>query len=350
MIDNTLRVEDGLDKGRRSVVKELIGVQYLRGIAAMLVVLHHSGATQLGPFGVNIFFVISGFVMWATTAAIDVSPLVFWRRRLVRIVPLYWLFLSLLVAVAVSAPQYLNTTEITPENVIKSFLFIPHFHAVQKIIAPILIPGWSLNYEMFFYFIFGIALIIKSDTRRAIMIVIFLWSLVLLGLSLNPSGAVAVTYTNPELLIFLDGVILAMIYRAHNTGSVSLGVILICIGVLTRAIVVTSDVGLFVGLSPALIVAGTLALEPVLRRAPSALLHTAGNASYSIYLSHLFFLRLSELGWRHFVGGGSSGVLEAAYVTFSLIFAIGGGIAVHYFIERPMLLLFHQSKIAVKSA
>jgi exopolysaccharide production protein ExoZ len=350
MMDNTLRVEDGLDKGRRSVVKELIGVQYLRGIAAMLVVLHHSGATQLGPFGVNIFFVISGFVMWATTAAIDVSPLVFWRRRLVRIVPLYWLFLSLLVAVAVSAPQYLNTTEITPENVIKSFLFIPHFHVVQKFIAPILIPGWSLNYEMFFYFIFGIALVIKSETRRAIAIVIFLWSLVLLGLSFHPAGAVAATYTNPGLLLFLDGVILAMIYRARNIGSVTLGAILVGIGVLTRAIGVTDDFGLFAGLSPVLIVAGTLALEPALRRAPSVLLHTAGNASYSIYLSHLFFLRLSELGWRHFVGGGSSRVLDATYVTFSLIFAIGGGIAIHYFIERPMLLLFHQNKIAARSA
>jgi exopolysaccharide production protein ExoZ len=341
---------NGLDRGRRSVVKELIGVQYLRGIAAMLVVLHHSGATQLGPFGVNIFFVISGFVMWFTTAAIDVSPVVFWRRRLVRIVPLYWLCLSLLVAIAVSAPQYLNTTEITLESVIKSFLFIPHFHAVQKIIAPILIPGWSLNYEMFFYLVFGIALIIKSDTRRAIMIVILLWGLVLLGLLLNPAAAVATTYTNPDLLLFLDGVILAIIYRSHNIGSVMLGVILICIGILTRFTRVTDDFGLFAGLSPALIVAGTLAFEPVLRRAPSVLLHMAGNASYSIYLSHLFFLRLSELGWRHFVGGNSSGILEATYVTFSLIFAIGGGIAVHYFIERPMLLLFHQSKIAAKSA
>jgi exopolysaccharide production protein ExoZ len=203
---------------------------------------------------------------------------------------------------------------------------------------------------MFFYFIFGIALFIKSDTRRAIMIVIVLWSLVFLGLSLNPAGAVASTYTNPDLLIFLDGVILAMIYRAHYTGSVLLGVILICIGVLTRSFGVTGDVGLFAGLSPALIVAGTLALEPALRRVPSVLLHTAGNASYSIYLSHLFFLKLSELSWRHFVGGGPSGVLEATYVIFSLIFAIGGGIAVHYFLERPMLLLFHRSKIATKSA
>jgi exopolysaccharide production protein ExoZ len=96
--------------------------------------------------------------------------MMFLRRRPVRIVPLYRLFLSLLVAVGLSASsQYMKTTELTLETVARSFLFVPHFHAVQKLIAPILIPGWSLNYEMFFYFIFGLALLIKSDARRAII-------------------------------------------------------------------------------------------------------------------------------------------------------------------------------------
>src|SRR5258708_14745058 len=125
---------------------EIIGIQYLRGVAAVLVVLHHLyfGDTQLGPFGVKIFFVISGFVMWHTTVAANISTMVFWRRRIVRIVPLYWIALSILLAVALSASQYLKSTAITPENFRKSFRFIPQFHAVQKIIAPILIPGWSL--------------------------------------------------------------------------------------------------------------------------------------------------------------------------------------------------------------
>ena len=335
------------------MIKELIGVQYLRGIAAMLVVLHHLyfSNTQLGPFGVKIFFVISGFVMWHTTAAANTSTTVFWRRRIVRIVPLYWMFLSILVAIALSAPQYLKSTIITPENVIKSFFFVPHYHVVQKFIAPILVPGWSLNYEMFFYFIFGIALLIKSNARRAIMIGILLWGLVLLGLSLNPEGAVAATYTSPEILLFFDGIILAVIYRAYGIDNAVLGLALICTGVLFIGAPGGLDLFVnFVGLSPALIVAGTLALEPAIRRVPSTVLHTIGNASYSVYLSHLFFLRLSELSWRHFGGGGSSEVLEATYVAFSFIFAVGGGGAVHYFVERPMLLLLPQSKIAAKSA
>lgn len=317
----------------------------------MLVVLHHAGATNLGPFGVQIFFVISGFVMWLTTAGSDISPMSFWRRRIVRIVPLYWFFLSLLVVIALLSPQYLKSTVISLENVIKSFLFIPHFHAVQKIVAPILIPGWSLNYEMFFYFIFGIAFLIKSDFRRAIVIGIFLWSLVLLGLWLKPETPVAATYTNPDLLLFLEGILLAIIYRAYNVDNVVVGLILIVIGVVSRAVGVTSDFGLFeslMGLPATLIVAGVLALEPTLRRAPSVLLHTTGNASYSIYLSHLFFLRLSELSWLHLAVGGSGRVLGLTYVAFSFIFALGGGIAVHYLIERPILHFFSSKKSVLK--
>jgi exopolysaccharide production protein ExoZ len=337
------------------VFKEIIGIQYLRGIAAILVVLHHLyfDNTQLGPFGVQVFFVISGFVMWLTTAGVNISPALFWRRRLVRIVPLYWLFLSLLVAVELSASQYLKTTQLTLATVVKSFLFVPHFHAVQKLIAPILIPGWSLNYEMFFYFIFGFALLIKSDARRVIIIGVVIWSLVLTGLWLQPEGAVAATYTNPDLLLFLDGIVLAIIYRTYNIDGVIFGVTLICIGVLTQSIGVPGSLGLFgnfMGLSPALIVGGTLALEPALRHKPSAVLYTIGNASYSIYLSHLFFLRLSELGWRHFVAFGSGELLEVTYVAAAFILAIAGGVAVHFFVERPMLLLFKRSKPATEEA
>src|SRR6185295_16016614 len=139
----------------RLMTKEVIAVQYLRGIAAAIVVLHHLFSTKgleylflpsLGGFGVDIFFIISGFIMWHTTAESDISALEFWRRRIVRVVPLYWFFLSVMVIAALLAPRVFNSTVITPENVVKSYLFIPHYHVVQNnLIAPILIPGWSLN-------------------------------------------------------------------------------------------------------------------------------------------------------------------------------------------------------------
>jgi exopolysaccharide production protein ExoZ len=335
------------------MLREVVGIQYLRGIAAMLVVVHHLSFSnsQLGPFGVQIFFVISGFVMWLTTAALNISTISFWQRRLVRIVPLYWFFLSILVLIGLSAPHYLNTTQITWENAVKSFLFIPHFHPVQKLIAPILIPGWSLNYEMFFYFIFGIALLIGSEACRAIVIGVLFCGLVLVGWLCRPESAIGTTYTNPGLLLFVDGVVLAMVYQTKGINNAVLGGALICVGALARFIGLPSSLSSFetiIGLSPALIVAGMLSLEPTFRLRPSLVLCTVGNASYSIYLSHLFFLRLSEIGW-HYVNFGSNEVLRVTYVVFAFIFAIAGGIAVHYVIERPMLLLFHQKKIATNS-
>ena len=79
------------------MTKELIAIQYLRGAAALMVVINHLLSSPrveylllptLGQFGVKIFFVISGFIMWRTTAASDVSPPEFWRRRIIRVVPL----------------------------------------------------------------------------------------------------------------------------------------------------------------------------------------------------------------------------------------------------------------------
>jgi hypothetical protein len=79
------------------------------------------------------------------------------------------------------------------------------------------------------------------------------------------------TYTNSDLLLFLDGIVLASIYRAYNIEGAMFGVTLICIGVLSRSIGVPGNFGLFenfIGLSPALTVGGILALEPAIRRKP----------------------------------------------------------------------------------
>jgi exopolysaccharide production protein ExoZ len=344
--------EQGFPRDQLSA-KELLGVQYLRGVAVVLVVIHHLYTDeirylfipQLGDFGVDIFFVISGFIMWHTTAQTRISVIEFWRHRIVRIVPLYWIFLSIVVAVALLAPQDLKSTVITPENAVKSFFFIPHFHVVQKIIAPILIPGWSLNYEMYFYFLFGVALLVPSRPLRATLLTVLLLGLVMLGFVVQPKGPIAVTYTNPELLKFLDGIILAILYRSNRLNGTILGSALLLIGILSHSISVSGNYNLFenfVGLSSTAVVAGVLALEPVLRRSPSILLHTVGNASYSIYLSHLFFVRLLELGWQHFLSLGWSELLDGTYVVLVFAFAMTGGIMVYYGIERPTLSLLRR--------
>jgi exopolysaccharide production protein ExoZ len=331
---------------RQHALKELVGVQYLRAFSVALVIFHHLTSEtkfislQLGGFGVEIFFVISGFIMWHTTVETNISVIDFWRHRIVRIVPLYWICLSILVAIAMLTPGTLNSSILTPENTFKSFLFVPHFHVVQKIIAPILIPGWSLDYEMYFYFLFGIALLVRSTFLRAALIAVVLLSLVTAGIVIQPKDAVAIVYTHPDLLKFLGGIILAILYRANLLNGIIPGIMLVLIGTSTHFIFVWINYGLFrdlVGFSSIIVVAGALALEPALRRSPNAFLHTIGNASYSIYLSHLYFIRLLELVWRHLLPVGSSDLLYAAYAGSAFAFAAVGGVLVYFGVERPML-------------
>src|SRR5262245_48880975 len=96
----------------------VITIQYLRAIAASLVVFHHTMAPPalnihyrraFGEFGLDLFFVISGYIMWRTTVNGRRGPLEFWAARVVRIVPLYWIFTSLFLVVALILPQSFST-------------------------------------------------------------------------------------------------------------------------------------------------------------------------------------------------------------------------------------------------
>lgn len=112
-----------------------VGVHYLRGLAALMVVYFHLFGYQIstplsmfagGEFGVDMFFVISGFVMWITTERGNVTPQEFVTRRIVRVVPLYWLFTLLLVAITVLFPGLAPRTAVSFELVAKSLAFVPH--------------------------------------------------------------------------------------------------------------------------------------------------------------------------------------------------------------------------------
>src|SRR5262249_32723933 len=142
------------------------------------------------------------------------------------------------------------------------------------------------------------------------------------------------------------------LYRFSSLRAAMLGSILIFADAVARAIGDFGVLEMIQSLLPVLIVAATLMIEDKLRRFPSAMMRSIGNASYSIYLSHLFFLRICEMEWRHFDLFASSEVLRLVYGVLTLIFVILGGIAVHHLIERPMLLLFQQGHIpeAAKSA
>jgi exopolysaccharide production protein ExoZ len=146
----------------------LLGIQYLRGIAALMVVFHHAinyitayTWTGMGATGGDIFFVISGFIM-AYTCSREPRPgesrglasADFLLKRFVRVVPLYWL------AMMVSWRAELLHGALSLDMA-KDFLFIPRFFAPNvPRIWPKLIPGWTINCEMFFYLVFGLSILI----------------------------------------------------------------------------------------------------------------------------------------------------------------------------------------------
>ncbi|OCX32515.1 hypothetical protein QU42_02965 [Bradyrhizobium sp. UASWS1016] len=260
------------------VQPQLSSIQYLRGIAAMMVVFFHAngmtaeyfGSTwsPLGAAGVDIFFVISGFIMWVTTGARR-TPASFIQHRIVRVVPLYW---CVTLALFSSWVIFRNSTPLPPlENLLKSLLFIPHISARTGQIEPLLIAGWTLNFEMFFYAIFALSLLL-SGRYRAILVFSVLTSLVMIGQVFSSSNPVMITYTSPLLLEFALGCLLGLIYQYQLLPRPSLGVTLCILGVVLLCVAGTDSAAdlsfrrlLYWGAPSVLIVAGFVSLEPTAR-------------------------------------------------------------------------------------
>jgi exopolysaccharide production protein ExoZ len=188
---------------------EVRSIQYLRGLAAFGVVAFHASERagyqfDVGTAGVDVFFVISGFVMWMVTSSKTLSPAEFLARRVQRIVPLYWAVTLAVAAVALLIPGSFPAMRPTVGHVVQSLLFIPH-RGETSMIAPLIVPGWTLNYEMFFYLLFAAGLFAPARVRP--------WALTATLVSLvairplsdvrNPLWA---TYTDPLLLEFGAGV------------------------------------------------------------------------------------------------------------------------------------------------
>jgi exopolysaccharide production protein ExoZ len=196
----------------------IYNLQYLRALAALLVVFYHGEAIwnqfaahkmalfDAGAGGVDVFFVISGLIMWVTTCDGRHSAGAFIRNRLIRIVPLYWLMTALKLALALALP-FLTDLQLDPVHITASFAFVAWPEPGTGIYAPLLQPGWTLNLEMFFYAAFAAALLLPVRLRP-LAICGFLALCTVAGLNAieNSSGAF---YGSPIVLEFAAGIVLA---------------------------------------------------------------------------------------------------------------------------------------------
>jgi exopolysaccharide production protein ExoZ len=335
---------------------KLYSVQYLRGLAALLVVIAHASAhplgapewwqVRLGQFGVYLFFVISGFIMVAISGE-TFSPLTFLKRRAIRIVPLYWLFTTLAAVLALALPSLFKSTVFTPEHYMQSLLFVPHEAPGRGGTSPLLSLGWTLNYEVFFYLAFA-ALAMLAATGRVVVLTIGFVALYVLGAVLQPADPVLQFYMNAAVLAFATG---AWIGLMHMKGIIRRlpqwtvpAVALAGLAAFVVAFVLDTTAGeteaSFIGLvtlAAALVLLG-LQTERSLPR--NGKLELLGDASYATYLVHMFVIgALVALGTRLLPAGGAS---YAAIVAAAIVVSLIAGVIVHRYIELPMLAWFRR--------
>jgi exopolysaccharide production protein ExoZ len=338
-------------------MKQIISIQYLRAIAALAVVYHHAFENHLGSdlrpyafgiWGVDIFFVISGFIMWVTTANSSTTATLFWRKRAIRIYPIYWVALSIWIICRFIAPDRLANVDVTAKTTILSYLLIPHYHlAFPKHIWPILVPGWTLQYELFFYLIFGLALSVVSRPLRAACILACLCLLTLMGYIVEPANALLTTYTDPLLLEFGGGVILGIIYLRGGRLPPWLALATIFIALLGLVIdeylFSESRRFLVLGIPAAVIVLGAVSLEPALAKRPNAPMVLLGDASYALYLFHPIAMGLVAAIWARL----SDNSHPASFACVAIGASILSSILVHIYIERPLTRWLSEAGVKV---
>lgn len=326
----------------------LLSIQYLRAVAALLIVYQHAREfipehfDHLkyfnGQSGVDIFFVISGFIM-AVTAA-QISPKDFLLRRFIRIMPLYWLATLLAVALFFVARPLAGNIDVTVPTLIMSLLLIPHENATHPgMIVPILTQGWTLTYEMFFYATFASLLFLDLRKRILVIGLIYLCLSLLRLLFLDTRIPVFYALTNPVLLEFVGGMMIAYLYLQKRLFPFTVNAVLLILGTGVLVVENFSEYPRLIvrGITAFMIVLGLVSLEKQRGLMNIGFMRLIGDSSYSIYLSHLFMLQLFSFAWS--AGGlAQSGHIAAlSYVACSLAFCACTGLAVYKEIERPLL-------------
>lgn len=280
-----------------------VSVQILRAAAALSVYFFHyfgslnddfglfgRNVFELGKYGVDIFFAISGFII-CYAAGSETSPIKFFIKRLCRILPLYYGLTLALFMVALVAPGMLNSTEANPVNLLKSLLFVPYVKE-NGLVQPLLFLGWTLNYEMFFYAVFALSLAAgrKAPLVASGMIVL----LVIAGYVFKPEGTVAAFYTSGIMLSFVWGCLVYLVWQHRPEWIVSLKKFW---PVFAALLIVQNftDTGLprafTYGVPAAFLLASVLTIQPgdgIFSRFFQAM----GDASYSLYLVHPYFLQV----------------------------------------------------------
>jgi exopolysaccharide production protein ExoZ len=328
--------------------EKIRSLQILRFVAAAMVVAAHAiyfvGLPQLQPAhnveigaaGVDIFFVLSGFVIYRSAFALRrMTAGEFIAKRFLRVAPLYYLtnlvWLLLL--------WRLFHWPVDRSEIAASFTFWP---AWQYLAAPVDPVGWSLCFEMLFYV--AVALVLFS--RRALPLLLAAFLIAWLGRAAVGWPGLRIL-GNPIALEFLLGVLIAASWNPTRVRPSWIGYTLFllgAVGIYAFCLPAGTENARYVldgtmslervwawGIPAALLVGGALAIEPHLKGAWLKIGIYLGDASYAIYLVH--WPLLAVLNWqlhqRHVAQSNT-------IVCVLFLLGLSAGIAVHQFVERPV--------------
>jgi exopolysaccharide production protein ExoZ len=334
-------------------------IEVARGIAALLIVLYHATAIVQTPayhgtvpwggffsrcgFGVDFFFVLSGFIIFhihrRDIGKPEQAP-AYVAKRLVRIYPPYWAALAFVVPIYFLRPGFGSGTETEPLRLFTSLLLLPHPE------APILPVAWSLRHEMLFYAVFGLLV-----WRRPIGIAAFVaWQAFVLVLALTGEHRHYLLQWLGDLrnFDFVLGIACALwvartppgpgnrtaaLIAGGAGGALILGVVL---GEFRHLVSLPYNLILLsFGIASAGILYGLAHLDLTATRRPPAFARLIGEASYSIYLIHYALLSAFAKAGRAL--GLNQAVSAETLFLILAVAATAGGIAFHRGLERPLL-------------
>jgi exopolysaccharide production protein ExoZ len=331
----------------------IYNLHLLRIVAALAVVYYHiTGAAGLnlrlcfGKCGVDVFFVISGFIIAYIGSK---SPDSFLLRRLMRIVPFYWSATLFIFCVALLMPQLLRQTQPDLPHLLFSLLFIPHETSYSGMF-PTLLLGWTLNYEMYFYVLFAIALLVSR--RAAPLVCSLLLAIVTVVISGSATESATLRfYSRPIVFEFVFGI--AVFYgvdlvgrRAnHLHNAVWLKWILYVLAATALVLLATQELYhgfglpflLTAGVPAVLLVSSAILIETVYGdKANNRLVFLLGESSYILYLIHPYII----YGVLRLIVGSKT-KLGAMYVwaMVPMLMALAAAVAllIHLWFEKPVM-------------
>jgi len=287
--------------------------------------------------GVDVFFVISGFIMVHVIRA-ETTPGRFWIDRFTRIAPLYWLATAVAFAGGWLAPKWFFGA-VSPGFALQSALFLPM--GADANVRPLLSPGWTLTYEFAFYSLLAACLVVRRPPFALAAIAI--GTGLVLGMLLFRQAPWATYYADDLLMLeFLLGMAAAwLISRASVGPRLSLLLAAMAFASLYFAWNPPGSWprGLRLGIPGLVILVGVLGSEPLWQRSLwLRRLAGLGDASYAIYIVHFFFVTAITTFCRENPAFPQA-IGPWPFMLGTFVIGIGSGLVAHRYVEKPLLKL-----------